>query len=376
MKILITGGAGFIGSSLALELISRGHAVRVLDNLSPQIHGERPEDSPTYQRIIGKVEFISGDVRNRADWERALPEIDCVVHLAAETGTGQSMYEVHHYMNVNVGGTAHLIDLLKTSGKDVKRLIIASSRAIYGEGRYVDATGAVHFPTGRNESDLAAGIFNPTHKGVELKSVPTKEEDPFAATSFYGLSKQIQEQMIIMAARTNGISAFALRYQNVYGPGQSLNNPYTGIISIFSKLLLANKPINIFEDGEESRDFVYIDDVITATRMAIEFEEDTAIESVNVGNGVPTTVNTVAQTLKRLYGSASEITVSGNYRLGDIRHNTADLSLAKALFGFAPQTDVEKGLGIFSSWVRTQQLDNDNSYEKSLLELRSKGLFK
>lgn len=376
MKVLITGGAGFIGSSLALHLISRGHSVRVLDNLSPQIHGDVADNSPTYQEILGKVDFIKGDVRNRADWEKALPQMECVVHLAAETGTGQSMYEVHHYMDVNIGGTAHLIDLLDAQGKDIKRMIIASSRAIYGEGRYVDSDSKIHFPSGRNESDLVSGIFNPTHNGVELQSAPTKEEDPFAPTSFYGLSKQVQEQMILMAAQTKGISAFALRYQNVYGPGQSLKNPYTGIISIFSKLLLANKPINIFEDGEESRDFVFIDDVISATRMAIEFDGNSTIDSLNVGHGVATSVNQVAQTLKRLYNSSSELNISGNYRIGDIRHNTADLSRARSLFGYAPQTDVEKGLGLFASWVKTQQLADDNSYENSILELRDKGLFK
>ena len=376
MKILITGGAGFIGSSLALDLISRGHSVRVMDNLSPQIHGDDQSVSPTLLRIKDKVELVIGDVRNREDWQKVLPEMECVVHLAAETGTGQSMYEVHHYMDANIGGTAHLLDLLDNEGAAVKKLIIASSRAIYGEGKYVDDEGRTHFPVSRFEDNLKQGLYNPTFNGKELHSVPTTEDSPFVPTSIYGLSKQVQEQMVLLAARTRNISAFALRYQNVYGPGQSLKNPYTGIISIFSKLLLTNKAINIFEDGEESRDFVFIDDVVEATRLAIEFEDSTAIESLNVGNGVATSVNTIAQTLKGLYGSSSELTISGNYRLGDIRHNTADLNQIKKRLNYVSKVGIDQGLEKFADWVKTQHIGDDNSYEESLNELKEKKLFK
>lgn len=376
MNILITGGAGFIGSSLALDLIGRGHTVRILDNLSPQIHGKNPESSPTYAKIRDKVDVIIGDVTRLEDWKKALPNMECVVHLAAETGTGQSMYQAHRYMDVNVSGTAHLLDLLSTEGADVKRMIIASSRAIYGEGKYVDSEGEVHFPTSRQAADLQQGIFNPTHHGEALRSVPTTEDCPFAPGSIYGLSKQVQEQMVLMAAKTRGISAFALRYQNVYGPGQSLQNPYTGIISIFSKLLLANSPINIFEDGLESRDFVYINDVVAATRAAIEHNNDTEVASVNVGNGIATSVMGVALILKKLYNSTSELNVTGNYRLGDIRHNTADIAKAKELLAYTPQTTIETGLQHFAAWVNTQQVTNDGGYERSLSELKEKGLLK
>lgn len=376
MKILITGGAGFIGSSLALDLISRGHTVRVLDNLSPQIHGDDHSVSPTLLRIKDKVDLVIGDVRNREDWQKVLPEMECVVHLAAETGTGQSMYQAHRYMDVNVSGTANLLDLLSTEGAAVKRMIIASSRAIYGEGKYVDQSDNIHFPTSRQEADLQQGIFNPTYNGEPLQSIPTTEDCPFAPGSIYGLSKQVQEQMVLMAAKTRGISAFALRYQNVYGPGQSLQNPYTGIISIFSKLLLANSPINIFEDGLESRDFVYINDVVAATCAAIENSDDVAVESINVGNGIATSVMAVALILKKLYNSSSELNITGNYRLGDIRHNTADIAKAKELLAYTPQTTIETGLQHFVEWVCTQQVTNDGGYERSLSELKEKGLLK
>ena len=376
MNVLITGGAGFIGSSVALELISRGHYVRILDNLSPQIHGTDPNLSPTLLHVRGKVDLLVGDVTNFSDWEQALPGMDCVVHLAAETGTGQSMYEAHHYMNVNVCGTAHLLDLLSNEGSNIKRIVVASSRAIYGEGKYVDGKGNFHYPVARYETDLRSGVFNPTHNGEELQSVPTTEDTPFSPASIYGISKQVQEQMVLVAARTKGISAFALRYQNVYGPGQSLNNPYTGIISIFSKLLLANKPINIFEDGSESRDFVFIDDVVSATCAAIEHEDQSAIESVNVGNGVPTSVAKVAGILKDLYKSDSVLTTTGNYRLGDIRHNTADLTKAKQILAYASKTSIENGLKQFSEWVKTQNVNTDDSYQNSLDELKEKGLLK
>ena len=186
----------------------------------------------------------------------------------------------------------------------------------------------------------------------------------------------MQEQMVLLAAETRGISAFALRYQNVYGPGQSLKNPYTGIISIFSKLLLTNKPINIFEDGKESRDFVFITDVVNATCKAIDHSDSTAIKSLNVGNGTPTSVEEIATILKTLYSSSSELNTSGNYRLGDIRHNTADLTRVKATLDFAPQISIKEGLKRFASWVKTQEVGVDESYENSLSELRKRGLFK
>lgn len=376
MTVLITGGAGFIGSSLALELIEQGYSIRVLDNLSEQIHGQDPKQSATFGKIKDRVEVMVGDVRNANDWKKALTGVTCVVHLAAETGTGQSMYNTHHYFDVNVSGTAHLIDALRTDGNQVERLVIASSRAIYGEGKYEDSKGNTVYPTGRSETDLNKGIFNPVKDGIELKEVATTEDTPFKPTSVYGLTKQVQEQMVIMAAETMGISGIALRYQNVYGPGQSLINPYTGIISIFSKLLLAGKPINIFEDGEESRDFIYIDDVVKATALAVAHADSSLVASLNVGYGRAVSVKEVAQTLKDLYNSNSELNVSGNYRLGDIRHNFADCNKAKNILGFEPTVDIKTGLKHFSEWVMSQKLVDDNAYEKSLEELKEKGLFK
>ena len=223
---------------------------------------------------------------------------------------------------------------------------------------------------------MKKGIFNPTHNGQELMSIPTTEDTPFSPASIYGLSKQVQEQMVLMSARTKGISGIALRYQNVYGPGQSLKNPYTGIISIFSKLLLQNKPINIFEDGLESRDFVFIDDVVQATRLAVEHKDSSLIDSVNIGSGIASSVKQIASILKELYDSSSALQITGNYRLGDIRHNTADLSKAENILSYKAKTNIEEGLWKFAEWVKTQEIQHDDSYEKSLQELKEKRLFK
>lgn len=375
-KILITGGAGFIGSRLTHALVSKGNEVTILDNLSPQIHGN-PEASVLYQSIRDKAHFIFGDVRNKADWEKALPGQQVVVHLAAETGTGQSMYQIERYTDVNVTGTSIFLDMLTNTPHQVEKVVVASSRAIYGEGKYWSpALGKEVYPLGRKEADMAAGDFEVKcpYTGVNAELMPTDEWSRIQPNSIYGLTKYQQEQAIMITAQALGIPAVAFRYQNVYGPGQSLSNPYTGILSIFSTRIKGGNSINIFEDGKESRDFVFIDDVVAATVAGIEMESAN-YQSFNVGTGVATTVLEVAETLMRNYGMEVPIQVTGQFRMGDIRHNVADMQKAKSLLGFEAKIGFEEGISRFTEWVNGQTIMADG-YEASLEEMKKKGLLK
>lgn len=375
-NILITGGAGFIGSSLANFLVAGGHGVRVLDNLSPQIHGSEPESSPLFRSLREDVEFIRGSVTSRMDLMQALSGMDTVVHLAAETGTGQSMYAIQHYSDVNIGGTALLLDLIANEQFPIHKIVVASSRAVYGEGKYLCATHGYVYPTSRSAEDMEKGDFA-VHCplcGTPAEMVPTDEETPVSPASVYGITKLTQEQMVLTVGKALGISALAFRYQNVYGPGQSLSNPYTGILSIFSTRIRNGSGINIFEDGKESRDFVYIDDAIAATVKGIE-HEGSLVDVFNVGAGAATDVLTIANTLQKLLGITVPIEISGQFRLGDIRHNVANLTKVRNILGFEPSVSIEEGLRRFVSWVKGEQIQTDR-YEESLRELKEKGLFK
>lgn len=375
-NILVTGGAGFIGSALSLQLIARGHHVRVLDNLSPQIHGANPESSPLFRSIRDKVEFVHGSVASRADLMKTLLGMDTVVHLAAETGTGQSMYAIQHYSDVNIGGTALLLDLIANEPFPIRKIVVASSRAVYGEGKYVCAQHGNVFPLSRSAEDMENGDFE-VHCfvcGVPARLIPTDEETPVRPASIYGITKLAQEQMVLTIGKALGISALAFRYQNVYGPGQSLSNPYTGILSIFSSRIRNGGSINIFEDGKESRDFVFIDDVVTATVKGIEHETP-LVDVFNVGSGVATDVLTITNTLERMLGQTVPVKVSGQFRLGDIRHNVADLTKVQAVLGFKPSISIEEGLRRFVAWVTDEGVLADR-YEESLRELEAKGLLK
>lgn len=375
-NVLITGGAGFIGSNLALTLVDLGHNVTVLDNLSPQIHGENPELSPLYCSIKDKVKFILGTVESRQSWVDALIDIDTVVHLAAETGTGQSMYQIKRYSDVNIGGSAILLDLLANETHNISKLVIASSRSIYGEGKYLCSEHGAVYPTARTDTDMSSRDFNVKcpmcSRDVEL--LATDEESKIHPSSIYGVTKQVQEQMFLITGNSLGIDTVALRFQNVYGAGQSLSNPYTGILSIFSTRIKNGNEINIFEDGLESRDFVYIDDVVDSICLAISSNE-AAGKAYNVGSGVCTDVLTVAQTLKDIYQSDSNIQISGNYRVGDIRHNYADLGKVKSDLGFEPKVSFAQGMKKFTDWVNLQDVQADR-YEQSIDEMKKKGLYK
>ena len=375
-NVLITGGAGFIGSNLALKLIEKGYQVTVLDNLSPQIHGDNPtETSPLYLSIKDKVKFIHGTVTSKSDWEEALKDQDAIVHYAAETGTGQSMYEVEKYVDVNINGTALMLNLLVNGSYNVKKIVVASSRSIYGEGKYISKELGAVYPTQRESIHMDQGDFEVKYPNSSaLTLVGTDEESKIHPSSVYGITKQNQEQMVLTVCPTVGIAGVAFRYQNVYGPGQSLKNPYTGILSIFSTQIKNGNNINIFEDGLESRDFVYIDDVVDATILGLEKEEANN-QVFNVGTGVATNVLTVANELVKNYGIDVSINVSGNYRLGDIRHNYADLTKINRLLGFNPKVSFEAGLKNFAEWVNTQEVQEDK-YQKSIDEMKAKGLYK
>lgn len=376
-RVLITGGAGFIGSHIALKLIEKGYDVTVLDSLLEQIHGTDPaRTSPLYCSIKDKVRFIKGDICNKALLEQALEDVNYVIHLAAETGTGQSMYEIKSYVDVNIGGTALLLDILTNTKHHVKRVVVAESRAIYGEGKYhCEKCGDV-YPTERKDEDMAKGDFecHCPKCGGRVKLVATTEDSAIHPSSVYGIGKQVQGQLVHLICKNIGVESVSYRYQNVYGPGQSLTNPYTGILSIFSTRIKNHKEINIFEDGLESRDFVYIDDVVNATIAGMEVREANG-HVFNIGTGIATDVLTVAKTLCKHYGIEVPLNVSGSYRLGDIRHNYADITLAKKILGFEPKWTFDHGIKQFTEWVNQQELQKDN-YEASLEEMKQKGLFK
>lgn len=375
-NILITGGAGFIGSNLALELLGKGYKVTVLDNLSPQIHGDDPHRSPLYRSIEGKVRFVRGSVTDRGDWLEALEGQDAVVHLAAETGTGQSMYRIEHYSAVNIGGTALMLDILAAGRHAVKKVVVASSRAIYGEGRYLCPVHGEVYPGSRRDEEMARGDFECKCPlcGADASVLPTTEAAKIHPTSVYGITKQVQEQLVMTVCPSIGIAPVAFRYQNVYGPGQSLSNPYTGILSIFSTRIKNGNGINVFEDGRETRDFVYIDDVVAATVLGLEREEAGG-HAFNVGTGEATNVLTVARTLIEKYGAPVPVSVSGNYRLGDIRHNCADIGSARRLLGFEPRWSFGRGIAAFAGWVDGQRVAEDR-YDRSIEEMKNKGLYK
>lgn len=371
MNILITGGAGFIGSRLAAKLAGQGASITVLDTLSPQIHGGA--DFPASLEKIARC--VRGDVCDHDLVSKLLNDADVVVHLAAETGTGQSMYAVEKYGQVNMQGTAVLLDaIVNGKPKNLKKLVVASSRAIYGEGEYRCADHGRVFPHARIAADMAAGRFDPLCPvcGEAVTPLATTEAAPFGPSSFYGLTKQVQEQMVLMFAQTLGLDGFALRYQNVYGPGQSLTNPYTGILAIFSNLVRQGKGLNIFEDGHESRDFVYIDDVVDATAACIAPSVH-GVMALNVGSGVRTSVLDVANAIVAYFKAQVPVEVTGAFRLGDIRHNFADIGRISKLTGFQPRWSFADGLKRFLNWAEEHEA-SDAGFDRSLAELKERGL--
>lgn len=380
-KVLITGGAGFIGSTLAEILIKKNYEVVILDNFSKQIHGEDYKDSYLYKKIKNTCKIIKGDIRNKEDISGAITDVDYIFHLAAETGTGQSMYEILQYTDVNIVGISNLIEVLLNNKHSIKKIVLASSRSVYGEGRYKCSSHGVVYPNLRKVDDMQMNDFEVKcpHCGKNASLMSTDEDSELNSISYYAFTKMTQENMLKTMCPTLEIPYTIFRYQNVYGAGQSLNNPYTGILSIFSKLMLSNKKINIFEDGTESRDFIHVTDIARATSKAIEYTS-TDNQIINLGKGDNISVIDVARKLKDFYNSKSEISISGDFRKGDIRHNKADIQKAKDLFSFEPKISFNDGLREFAEWVlkeyrNNKETFNESDYKKSLKELSEKGFF-
>jgi dTDP-L-rhamnose 4-epimerase len=372
-SILVTGGAGFIGTYLSCTALKAGHQVRLIDNLSPQVHGRDRIYSPP-----AGVEFVRGDVSVRSDLERAVKGVDTIVHLAAETGTGQSMYEIARYYGVNVQGTAVLFDVLANGEHSVRNVVLGSSRSVYGEGAYLcltcDPTGARRFPGPRSPEQLSAQQWTSRCPdcGGELEPTATREDDRLDPASVYAGTKLAQEDLVRVACRALGIAHTILRFQNVFGEGQSLKNPYTGILSIFSTRIRLGQSLPIFEDGKETRDFVHVEDVAGALLRAVEQPVSAGV-TLNVGSGRSTSIMDVARMLQRIMGSDIEPHVTGEYRVGDIRHNYADISRLESLIGFRPTVSVEEGLQRFAAWVQSQPVPED-LLESANAELKARKL--
>ena len=374
MKILITGGAGFIGQHLARFLLERNVSLTIIDNFLPQVHGEAgqiPLD------LAARVHLVRGDVADPSAMQEALRGIDRIVHLAAETGTGQSMYEVGRYARTNLEGTAQIFDVLaKTPNRKLDRIVVASSRAIYGEGAYECEQDGMVYPQPRSSAEKQAGNFDPSCPVCKraCRAAATPESAPAHPSSFYGLTKLTQEQMVLLFGHVLDIPSVALRYQNVFGPGQSLQNPYTGILAIFSNLARVGQPIRVFEDGMESRDFVYIDDVVAATATALLAPIE-GCHSINVGSGERTTVLEVAEQINAYFGSRSTVEVTGAFREGDVRHGFADLTRAGQLLEYRPAWSFREGLKRFLVWAERSE-PSTGGYERSLVEMRDRGLLR
>lgn len=362
--VLVTGGAGFIGSNLVPLLVDKGYHVRVLDTLSPQVHGMLPGRSLDWLQGSSGVEFRRASVTSEADLRASLDGVSTVVHLASETGTGQSMYEIDRYCRENVQGTALLMHLIANgAAPDVRRVLLSSSRSVYGEGAYVHADSAHGErinPAPRSAKDLREHRWEPRcpATGAPLTAVPTREDDRTAPASIYAATKLMQEDLVRIGCSSARLDYATLRLQNVFGEGQSLKNPYTGLLSIFSTRIRRSLELPIFEDGLESRDFVHVLDVAAAFVAALE--APVAVNGIiNVGSGVGTPIIEVARALCRAFDAKENIRVTGEFRLGDIRHNVADISRLRQHLNIVPKISLDEGLARFAAWVNEQPLPED-----------------
>jgi dTDP-L-rhamnose 4-epimerase len=366
---LVTGGAGFIGSHLVDALVAEGNNVRVLDALVPQVHG--PDAKP--DNLDSRAEFIRADVCNRDEVDKALEGIEVVFHEAAEVGVGQSMYEIERYVRANDLGTAVLLEAVLARQPQIKKLVVASSMSIYGEGAYeCQKCGAV-YPQLRPSEQLLERRWELecASCGSQLSPAGTKEEKPLFPTSVYAVTKQDQEQFCLAVGRSYKIPTVALRYFNVYGTRQALSNPYTGVCAIFSaRLLNGNRPM-IFEDGEQTRDFVHVSDIVQANLLALETDK-ADYQAVNVGTGRATSVRTVCELLADGLGVDLKPEIVGKYREGDIRHCVSDITKARTLLGYEPKVSLEQGIPELLTWVRAQAAQDQ--VESATAELESRQL--
>jgi dTDP-L-rhamnose 4-epimerase len=366
LRVLVTGGAGFIGSHLVDGLIANGHSVRVLDALVPQVHAS---DRPQY--LNPQAEFIRGDVCDPQAVRKAIDGMDAIYHEAAEVGVGQSMYEIRRYVQANDLGTAVLLETIVEARAPIRKLVVASSMSIYGEGAYSCASCGKRHPQLRPTSQLQDRKWEvecPDCR-LEMKPVGTSEDKPLFPTSVYAVTKQDQEQFCLVVGRAYGIPTVALRYFNVYGDRQALSNPYTGVCAIFSSRLLNDQPPVIFEDGEQTRDFVHVSDIVQANLLALETDR-ADYQAVNVGTGVPTSVKEIAQMLAKGLGKNLKPEIVAKYREGDIRHCIADISRARKLLGYEPKVTLERGVPGLLEWVRNQNATDRVEQARSEMETR------
>lgn len=372
MRILVTGGAGFIGSHLVDALIKEGHSVRVFDNLEPQVH--RGRKLPSY--LNPQAEFVRGDVRSKAAFARVLEDVDVVHHVAAAVGTGQSMHQIKRYTDVNIGGVANLMEVLAHTDHSVKKIVLTGSVAAYGEGDYQCGNCGIVRPSLRSEEQIRLGQWEPLcpHCGNETESLPIKESAPFACQSVYGISKRVQEEMLLVLGKAYGIPTTVLRLFNIYGPRQSLTNPHTAVFAVFSARIREGKPPLVIEDGQQTRDFVYVSDVVRAAVIA--GRPGTAdFEVLNIGSGSGTSILAVAQGMIAAYGLEEQLEPEVNFvfRKGDVRHCAADISKVRTWLGWEPQVSLKEGLRAVAAWTACQP-DFTDSFEKTLGEMADQGL--
>jgi len=366
-RVLVTGGAGFVGSHIVDRLIEDGYEVTVVDNLTEQVHDDKPE------YLTDDAEYVWGDIRDRELMADLLADADVLNHQAGAVGVGQSMYEIEQYVDVNTLGTARLLDIVVNEEVDLDRIVVASSMSIYGEGQYrCPDCEEPRYPTLRDTEQMERGGWEHQCETCEtvLEPVPTPEDKPLDSTSVYAITKKDQEQLCRSVGRAYDIPTVALRYFNIYGSRQSLDNPYTGVCAIFSSRITNGNPPLIFEDGEQTRDFIHVSDIARANRAAIE--SDAGDVAVNVGTGDPKTIRGIAETLIDLYGADLDPEIAGDFRAGDIRHCYADTAQAEEVLDFTPQVEFEEGMRELVRWAENQ--DAEDRFKEAHDELEEKGL--
>lgn len=368
-NVLVTGGAGFVGSHIVDHLVDKGYDVTVVDNLTEQVHDAEPE------YLNSEAEYVWGDIRDRELMTGLLEDADVLNHQASAVGVGQSMYEIEHYVDVNTLATARLLDIIVNEDIDLEKMIVASSMSIYGEGEYhCPDCDEIRRPSLRDDAQMARGEWE--HRcddcGSELDPIPTPESKPRESTSIYAITKKDQEEMMLSIGRAYGIPTVALRYFNIYGSRQALDNPYTGVCAIFSSRIKNDNPPLVFEDGEQTRDFIHVHDIARANRLAQE--ADVSGEAMNIGSGTPTTITEIANVLIDLYGKADDLDpeIADDYRQGDIRHCVADTTKAETLLDFTADIEFEDGMRELVEWGREQEAED--RFEDAHAELEEKGL--
>lgn len=367
--VLVTGGAGFVGSHVVDHLVDNGYEVTVVDNLTDQVHDGEPE------YLNPGAEYVWGDVRDRKLMTDLLRDADVLNHQASAVGVGQSMYEIEEYVDVNTLGTARMLDILVDEDIDLEKMVVASSMSIYGEGEYFcEECGESRHPSLRDDTQMARGEWEHACSvcNEPLSPQPTPESKPRDSTSIYAITKKDQEEMMLSIGRAYDIPTVALRYFNIFGSRQALDNPYTGVCAIFSSRIKNDNPPLVFEDGEQTRDFIHVSDVARANRLAME--SDATDVAVNVGSGDPRTINDVAETLIELYGKADDLEpeIAEDYRQGDIRHCFADTMRAAEELGFQAEVGFEDGMRELVEWGREQEAEDN--FEQAQSELEEQGL--